>query len=190
MGAVPAGRFLRKNRASLLESPRTGGFTLLELLIVLVLMAILAGGVLPMMGSSAPAKLRGAARLIIADIQYVQQRAMGTGLPLSLEFLGGNRYRAVDPLGGDINNPKILDYPGGEYPVHKNRFIVDFDDPGPLRDVTLESAQFAGQTSLRFGPFGEPDAGGEIVLQCYGYRVRLTVAPVTGRVSVGELEKA
>ena len=82
----------------------------------------------------------------------------------------------------------MLRYPQLDYPAHDGQFIVDFDDPGPLRGTTIQAPNFGGQARLEFGRYGEPTAGGDIVLRSGSYRVRITIAPVTGMVTVGDLE--
>ena len=172
------------------------GFTLVETLIVIVLLAILASVVLPALASSANSQLRGAAAVLATDIQYVQAEAVNTGQTLQLEFPGGNQYRALGPDRDGDGQPDLLRHPQADSPAHYNKlkgyseFVVDFDDPGPLRGVTIASAQFGGKGRLEIGKYGEPTSGGEVILRCQGSQVRITVAPITGMVTIGDLEKA
>ena len=120
---------------------------------------------------------------------------MNTGQTLQVQFPGGNEYRVYGPDADGNGQPDLLRHPQGDCPAHYNaakgysEFIVDFDDPGPLTRVAIESARFGGQPALEFGRFGEPTAGGEVVLRCEALRVRITVAPITGLVTIGDLEK-
>jgi len=169
---------------------RCSGFTLVEVLIVLVILAILASVLVPAMGDPATSRLKGAATILSRDIQYVQSEAMNTGQTLQINFVSGTQYQVVDPDGGVGGSALLLRYPQLDYPAHNGQFIVDFDDPGPLRGATIQSPDFGGQPRLEFGRYGEPAAGGEVVLRSGSYRVRITIAPVTGMVSVGDLEAA
>ena len=171
-------------------APRPTGFTLVEILIVVVLLAILASVLVPAMGDSATSQLRGASLILGRDIQYVQAEAMNTGQTLQINFTSATRYEASDPDGGVGGTPVLLRHPQSDYPQHNNQFIVDFSDPGPLRGTTITSPSFGGQPRLEFGKYGEPAAGGQVILRSRGYQVRISVAPITGLVSVGELEKA
>lgn len=169
---------------------RAAAFTLVEILIVTVLMAILASVALSVVGDSASSQLRGAATTLARDIQYVQAEAINTGQTLQVDFVGKTQYQVIDPDGGVGGGPIVLPHPQGDYPAHGGQFVVDFNDPGPLRGVSIESAQFGGRPQLQLGKYGEPTAGGEVILRCRSYQVRITVAPVTGLVTIGDLEEA
>jgi prepilin-type N-terminal cleavage/methylation domain-containing protein len=177
------------------KSVQSSGFTLVETLIVVVLLGILASVVMPALSSSASSQLRGAAAIMAGDFQYVQAEAVNMGQTLQIQFPGGDEYRVYGPDGDGDGQPDLLRHPQSDSPAHYNavkgysEFIVSFDDPGPLTRVTIESAQFGGQRMLEFGRFGEPTASGEVVLRCEGLRVRITVAAITGLVTIGDLEK-
>jgi len=169
---------------------RPAGFTLIEVLIAVFILAILASVLLPVMGDPATTRLQGAATVLARDIQYVQAEAMNTGQTLQVQFLRDTRYQVVDPDGGIGGKALVLRYPQLDYPAHNGQYIVDFNDPGPLRGTTIQSAQFAGQTQLEFGKYGEPTASGEVLLRSGNYQVRIMIAPVTGMVAVSHLEPA
>ncbi len=166
------------------------GYTLVELLIAIVLMAILAGVMVPNSGNTEASKLRGGAIVVARDIQYVQSEAINSGRNHEIEFVRGNRYQVWDPDGAGVGRPARMPHPQSDYPLHDGEFIVDFDDPGPLRGLEIASADFGGRSRLVFGRYGEPTAGGEIVLVRGSHQVRITVAPITGFVSVSDLEEA
>ena len=70
---------------------RSGGFSLLELLLVMVLIAatgVLAAGILG--GGFARMELRGSAREIATQLRYTRARALATGVPQTF---------AIDPAG-------------------------------------------------------------------------------------------
>jgi prepilin-type N-terminal cleavage/methylation domain-containing protein len=172
------------------DPKRSTGFSLIEVLIVLVILAILASVFVPAIGDPATSRLKGAATVLSRDIQYVQSEAMNTGQTLRIDFVSDTQYQAIDPDGGAGGSAILLRYPLLDYPAHDGQFIVDFDDPGPLRGATIQSTDFGGQPRLEFGQYGEPMVGGNIVLRSGSYSVRITIAPITGVVNVEEIEAA
>jgi prepilin-type N-terminal cleavage/methylation domain-containing protein len=164
------------------------GFTLVEALIVVVLLAILSSVLLPALADTSTGRLRGAAALLAQDIQYVQADAMNTNQTLRVRFTSDTRYHVEDPDRGAGGGAEIVRHPQLDYPAHNGKFVVDFADPGPLRGTSIRSAVFGGQQWLEFGKYGEPTAGGQVVLSSGRYQVRITVAPITGMVVIGDLE--
>ena len=64
----------------MVRAGRRDGFTLLELLIVIVLIAALGGLLLPSPGGLLGLRIRNASRIVAADLEYTAQRAIATGL--------------------------------------------------------------------------------------------------------------
>jgi prepilin-type N-terminal cleavage/methylation domain-containing protein len=172
------------------DDPTRLGFTLVEVLVVVMILAILASVVVPVVSDSANAKLRGAATVLARDIQYVQSEALNTGQTLRIEFIGKTQYRVVDPDGGPGGSARVLPHPQSDAPAHGGMFVVDLSDPGPLRGATITSAKFGGQSYLEFGRYGETISGGEIVIRTTDRQVRLSVSATTGAVTVGHIESA
>jgi prepilin-type N-terminal cleavage/methylation domain-containing protein len=170
------------------RAAKRGGFTLIEVLIVVVLLAILSSVLVPALTDAASGKLRGSALLLAEDIQYVQAEAMNSNQLLRIRFVNSTRYQVEDPDGGVGGSTLILRHPQLDYPAHNGAFIVDFSDPGPLNGTTISSVRFGGQSWLEFGNYGEPTAGGYLLLKSGRYQVRITVAPITGMVTIGDLE--
>jgi len=84
-----AGRPAANGRASLTDVHRSrkSGFTLLEMLVVLVLIGLLAAFALPRVGKSLPGlQLRTAARQVAATFRYAAQRAMSEQAPYAVYF--------------------------------------------------------------------------------------------------------
>jgi MSHA pilin protein MshC len=71
------------------------GFTLVELIMVVVLISILAVSVVPKFLDTSAFSLTGAAGMAAADIRYTQELAMGTHASKSIVFTSGNTHYTV-----------------------------------------------------------------------------------------------
>jgi MSHA pilin protein MshC len=71
------------------------GFTLVELIMVVVLISILAVSVVPKFLDTSGFSLAGGASMAAADIRYTQELAMGTHASKSIVFTSGNTYYTV-----------------------------------------------------------------------------------------------
>jgi prepilin-type N-terminal cleavage/methylation domain-containing protein len=156
-------------------------FTLIELMIVLVILAIVAAVVLPMTGTTAATQLIGAGRLLVADIQYAQHESIThPDDPCLLKVdQPGNRYWIAKVSAADT---PIAD------PASKGQFLVAFGSgrASALAGVTMRSYSLGGDTELRFDGFGQPDqtTTATIVLTCGGATLTVSVDPISGEVSV------
>jgi Tfp pilus assembly protein FimT len=85
------------------------GFTSVELIVVIIALSILAGTAVVSFRLSDQDKSTIAADQLIADIQYVQMRAMGIGASQSISFDGSSRYNILDTLGATIEQKTLPD---------------------------------------------------------------------------------
>jgi type II secretory pathway pseudopilin PulG len=86
------------------------GFTSIELIIVIIVLSILAGTAIVSFRLSDQDKSTIAADQLIADIQYVQMRAMGVGTSQSISFTNGNSaYSILDNAGVVVENKNLPD---------------------------------------------------------------------------------
>lgn len=128
------------------------GFTAIEAIIVIIIIGILASVLVYRLNVSQGTGITVAADQLIADIQYIQARAMGTGVPQSLTFTAGlGTYN----LPGE---PKRL--PGG---------------------ITVIGTTLPGN-NITFNTLGEPTFGTtDRTITLSGSRT-LTVYAITGKV--------
>ncbi len=139
------------------------GVTLIELALVIVMLAILAGVALPRFGNSiARQRLDAAARRVAADLELGRRRAEQTCATQHVVFsVAQNAYR----LSG-MPNP---DHPGVEYAVC-------------LREY---NATLSTNADLTFNGFGVPGSAGTVTIQA-GAQSRTITLALNGEIKITE----
>ena len=87
------------------------GFTLVELVMVVVLISILAVSFVPKFLDTSAISLAGGAAMAAADIRYTQELAMGTYSAKTIVFTTSNTYYTVDSR--DVNLPSKVTISNG-----------------------------------------------------------------------------
>ncbi len=162
------------------------GFTMLELLVVVAIIAIAAAIVVPMASSAGTMQLRAAVTMVAADLEYAKSMSISRGKRYSVVFdSGAESYRITDPNGTTISHP--IKGPGSAY-------AVDFRGDGRLKDVEIVSASFDGPSAVSFDYLGIPYSAGAtpaallnpgvITLRAGGSTRTVQVEPVTGYISI------
>ena len=164
----------------------SGGFTLVELLIVIVIIAIAALTAIPMMSSAASVQIRSAANMIAADLEYAKSMAISRGQNYSVVFdKDTESYRIEDQSGTVIQHPVKKGFP----------YEITFSTDGRLNKVDIVDVDFdpGSDNTITFDYLGSPYSGtgttsplnsGVISLQAGGTTTTVTVEPVTGFVSI------
>jgi len=162
-----------------------GGFTIVEILIVVVIIAIAAMVALPVFSSAAKVQVRAAANMIAADIEYAKSLAISTGQNYSVVFDSTNdSYRVTDQAGNTIAHPVKIGF----------NYEVNFSSDSRLDEVDIVNADFDGASEIKFDYLGSPYDGsgsaltsGMVTLQAAGTTMRISVEPVTGYISITNL---
>ena len=164
-------------------TPGPRGFTLLEILVVVVILAIAAAMAVPMLSAGGATKLQAAAEMVAADLEYAKSMAISRGGRYRVTFdVAGNAYQVEDPNGAVIDHPITKGSP----------YVVDFDG-GRLSGVEIASADFDGTAGVQFDSLGSPYRATEEALDSGVLTLRIGdrtetvhVEPVTGMITIGD----
>ena len=158
---------------------KNSGFTLIEILIVVMIIAIAAMIAVPMMTSAASVQVRSAANLIAADLEYAKSMAMSRQkIYYAVVFDESNEsYQIEDPNG-------IIEHPVKRESLYKINFSTD----SRLNKVDIVDVDFDGSYEIRFDYMGEPKISDGTGLQTQGVinlcagetNITIEVEPVTG----------
>ncbi len=151
-------------------------FTLVEVLIVVTITGIAAAVVVPQMMQSGQLTIQGAARMMIADLLLAQNEAVAQQSPIKVVFDADNeRYKITD------SNDETLTVSwenGGS-----NNYDRELGKPGKFNGVGIDNVTFSGNV-IEFDALGSPSNGGSVDLVSGQTTYRITVAALTGRVSL------
>jgi len=184
--------------------PHARGFTLVEVLIVVVLLGIAGALVIPSMAQTGVLRVQAAVRTIVADITYIQGEAVAyqarraiwfgkvaqwSSATSSWNFVDGNGYVLAEVNGPtlDLNIDHMVDPSDPSTPYFRN---FDMDKYG---GSVISAAAFDGNALLIFDELGgpvadlsgpNPSVGGSVTIDGSGATFVLQVESYTGRVTV------
>ena len=87
-------RVLAQNNFQVVADSR--GFTIIELIMVVVLIGILAVSIVPKFTDTSAISLQGGAAMVRADIRYTQELAMSTHAPKTITFTTSDTFYTVN----------------------------------------------------------------------------------------------
>jgi type II secretory pathway pseudopilin PulG len=143
----------------------TDAFSVIELVLVLVIVALLAAIAIPRVGGSiARERADAAAARVAADLALARNRARTTSQSVTVLFdTTQETYRLVG-----VADPTR---PGSEY-------RIDLAGEPYLSD--LVSADFGGDATIVFDIYGVPDSGGDLYVRAGEWVRRVVVQAETG----------
>ena len=189
------------------------GFTLVEILAVVVILGIASAIIVPQMGTRDDMRAKAASRTLIADLIYAQNLAISTGTPHYVRFdAADSSWRII--TAPTSTNTATWGTPAS-HPLKQTAYVSKF---GPASDastdtgwglstqdvnVTIQSAVFNGidtafqnEFTVGFDPIGSPLVwcyhvnqsndlnNGSVVLKAGPFTTTVTVSPATGEILV------
>lgn len=172
---------------------RRGGYTLIEVLIVITVLGIAGLAMVPALGSTGVLRVQGAVRTLVADITFAQADALAyqTGRAVSFNT-DENTYTLVEVIGSTVDpeTNALYDSSGPD-----QQYVVSFNDPR-WGNTTIANPSFNGGSDLIFDELGAPVAaagtnglstGGSVDIVSPDATFRVNVGAFTGRVTVQRL---
>ena len=166
----------------------SSGFTLFELLVVILIISLISALVMPQMAASLPGvQLKSTTRAVAASLRYARSRAVYESTPYIAIFDSTRKFLAVEPIETPIDAAqsggirKILD-------TSKLEKVYEFPE-GIEFDVLNSTAadEDPDVFPILFFPRGD-STGGKIVLENLRRRqYTITVDTITGSVEIERL---
>ncbi len=175
------------NRTKQRHSRVQRGFTLVEIIVVVVILAITALVAIPVFGTAADMQVRSAADKIAADLDYAKGLAITRQKRYTVKFFPGEeKYRVQDDKGDLIKHPLR---PGED-------FVEEFKNGS--RNQRLGRVDIVETTlndnAVTFDYLGTPYNGtgtstplndtGTITLKADAFVLYVTIEPLTGYISI------
>jgi len=161
------------------------GFTLVEILIVILVLLISAAVVIPSIGTAADSQVTSAARVLACDLETVRSLALTTQVPHTVLFSPDLRsYKVVtNYAGGSYALATAIDHPVRA----TDPFVVTLAQQNGMSRVTLTQVNFGGHAYVTFDSQGQASDSGFITLAAGSFQMQVSVEALTGVVSVSEL---
>ena len=152
---------------------RSCGFTLIELIAVIIIITIAAMIAVPMLGSSAGTQIRSAADLITSDLEYAKSMAISTQRTHTVIFdESAESYKITDANG-------VI-----PHPLTNKDYVISFKADKSLSRVDIVDADFGSAEQVSFNHLGSPDNGGSVTLSAGTKNMTVSVEAVTGFISI------
>ena len=159
------------------------GFTIVEIMIVVMIIVISAMVAIPVMTSAGSMQIRSAANMIAADLEYAKSMAISRQKMHAVVFNESAESYQIEDSDGIINHPVKKGF----------QYVVSFSNDRRLNKVDISSVSFDGTSRIEFDYLGSPYDGsgsplssGVVSVQADGRTITVSVEPVTGFISISE----
>lgn len=168
------------------------GVTLVEMMIVVLIIAVIAALAVPMASRDAPAKLRAAALMLQADLDFARMASITHGDDPRVVVFDPDEQRYHVATMSDPDTPVTN-------PADRLPYRVTFGQGRArnVQNVTIAGTSF-GQLNqqgdevhqIGFGIYGQLTQNDDatITLACQDHTITLTIHAASGEVSIGQLE--
>jgi len=167
-------------------------FTLVEILVVVVILGLISAVIIPQLGSRGDLIASAAARQVMSDIGYAQNRAITTQSPVYMVFTPGTASTS-----GQYSVFSALPATMMIHPIDRKPWTVSFGGGrGAWAAVRIDTADFDGSVALMFDESGAPMMttpsggsssplnAGSVRISCNGEALTIRVEPLTGTLTV------
>jgi prepilin-type N-terminal cleavage/methylation domain-containing protein len=160
----------------------TDGFTLIELIVVMLILMTLAAMVVPMLGQARDTEAMAAINKVVADVGYAQSEALRGQAPVTVAFSQSTQRYTLTGNSGTLTDP-----------VTKAPYVVDLRDVTGAHELEISYVDFGATASLGFNSVGEPVKGGtntpisndsRVTVQNGRFAYTMEITPLTGKISV------
>ncbi len=149
------------------------GFTLVELLVVMMILAISAAVIIPYAIGTNDMQASSAARMVVSDLQYAQDTAIVSQTPVTVTFNASSNSYSLSNTSGPLIHP-----------MTKEAYIIDFTTQRGFGQLDIVSASFGGAATVTYDEMGSPDNAGTVTLQAGPHVYQISVAAAIGKVTV------
>jgi type II secretion system protein H len=176
------------------------GFTLIEMMVVVILIGIMAAAIIPAMkGTYEDALLRSTGREVVNACGLASSRAVSFNQPYRLRIdLRTGKYSVEKRVrqDGEEQFVPLRDVPGGEGELD-TRIALEVRRPDENPDTaaastpsgSADNSSGAGQEIISFYPDGTADEAMFLLHDRSGFRLALRINPITARVQATELAR-
>jgi len=176
-------------------------FTLVEILTVVIILGISAAIIIPTVGTRDDLRCASAARLLMADLIYAQNKAIVDQVPYYVWFDTANKRYSVHKTAPALATTAT---DAIDHPLHPTTFagkyVTAFGVKGSqLQQISMGTVDFAGKQILKFDELGVPwgydvttatptqltgATIGTVGLSCGSFTMTVSIEPYTGEMTV------